>query len=325
LRRSRGVLLADPIELRGHERMMPDVLAPAGEGARRIADLAWFLFAAGTIVFVAVMAALALAVRRGRDAQKDARDRGRRLQLIFGGAVPAVIVVVLFVVMLRAMPALGTRVSSTQSDVELIGRQWWWEARYPRLGIVSANEIHIPVGRPVRLTVRTADVIHSFWVPRLHGKIDLVPGRVNTLRIDATRAGTYRGQCAEYCGLQHARMGLRVVAHEPASYAAWADRERATATPPGDSAAAAGMIVFDRVCAACHAVRGTLAAGARGPDLTHVASRATLAAGTLANTHANLTTWVAEADRIKPGNGMPSIRLAPTELAAVVAYLQSLR
>jgi cytochrome c oxidase subunit II len=273
-----------------------------------------------------VMVAVALAVRAGRNASDRAgKDRGERLQIVAGGVVPALIVAVLFVVTLRAMPVLSTAADSTESDVELIGRQWWWEVRYPRLGIVAANEIHIPVGRAVRLTVRTADVIHSFWVPRLHGKIDLVPGRTNTLRLNATRAGTYRGQCAEYCGLQHARMGLQVVAHEPASYTAWADRERAAATPPPDSVATAGMLVFDRVCAACHAVRGTLAAGARGPDLTHVASRATLAAGTLANTRANLTTWVADAERIKPGNGMPSIRLAPAELAAVVAYLESLR
>ena len=305
---------------------MPDVLDPAGEGARRIADLTWFLFAAGAIVFIAVMVAFALAMRAGRNASGRTEEaRGERLQIVAGGVMPALIVAVLFVVTLRALPVLTAAADSSDTDVELIGRQWWWEVRYPRLGIVSANEINIPAGRPVRITVRSADVIHSFWVPRLHGKIDLVPGRTNTLRLDATRAGTYRGQCAEYCGLQHTRMALRAVAHEPASYAAWADRERAAATPPGDSLAASGMLVFDRVCAACHAIRGTLAAGARGPDLTHVASRATLAAGTVANTRANLTTWVAEAERIKPGNGMPSIRLAPGELAAVIAYLESLR
>jgi cytochrome c oxidase subunit II len=305
---------------------MPDVLDPAGEGARRIADLTWFLFAAGAIVFIVVMMAFALAVRAGRDASVRTEEaRGTRLQIVAGGVVPALIIAVLFVVTLRALPVLSTAADSSDSDVELIGRQWWWEVRYPRLGIVSANEIHIPVGRPVRLTVRTADVIHSFWVPRLHGKIDLVPGRTNTLRLDATRAGTYRGQCAEYCGLQHTRMALRVVAHDAASYAEWAGRERSAATPPTDSLRMAGSAVFDRVCAACHAIRGTLAAGSRGPDLTHVASRATLAAGTLANTRANLTTWVAEAERIKPGNGMPSIRLAPEELAAVIAYLESLR
>jgi cytochrome c oxidase subunit 2 len=168
-------------------------------------------------------------------------------------------------------------------------------------------------------------VIHSFWVPRLHGKIDLVPGRSNVIWLDATRAGTYRGQCAEYCGLQHARMAMRVVAHEPASYTAWTLRERAPAAPPPDTLAAAGMRVFDRVCAACHAVRGTLAAGARGPDLTHISSRTTLAAGTLPNSRSNLAAWIADAQRIKPGNGMPSINLQAADLRAVVAYLESLR
>jgi cytochrome c oxidase subunit II len=301
----------------------PDVLAPAGEGARRIADLTWFLFVAGTIVFVAVMVTFALAIRGGRKAPE--RRDGRRLQLVAGAVLPALIVVVLFVMTLRGMSALSTPASSTASDVEIIGRQWWWEVRYPRLGIVSANEVHIPVGSPVRITVRSNDVIHSFWVPRLHGKVDLIPGRVNAIRLDATRAGTYRGQCAEYCGLQHARMALRVVAHEPASYAAWTLRERAPAAPPPDTLAAAGMRVFDRVCAACHTIRGTLAAGARGPDLTHLASRARLAAETLPNTRDNLTAWIADAQRIKPGNGMPSITLQPADLRAVVAYLESLR
>jgi cytochrome c oxidase subunit 2 len=305
----------------------PDVLAPAGEEARRIADLAWFLLVAGAIVFVAVMVTFALAIRAGRQApERTAEDRpGRRLQLVAGGVVPALIVAVLFVVTLRAMSAHSTSASSTASDVELIGRQWWWEVRYPQLGIVSANEIHIPVGSPVRITVRSTDVIHSLWVPQLHGKIDLVPGRSNAIWLDATRAGTYRGQCAEYCGLQHARMALRVVAHEPASYAAWTLRERAPAAAPPDTLAAAGSRVFDRTCALCHAVRGTLAAGTRGPDLTHVASRTTLAAGTLPNNRNTLMTWIGDAQRIKPGNAMPSMNLQPSDLRAVVAYLESLR
>ena len=307
--------------------MTPDVLAPAGDEARRIASLAWFLFVAGAIVFVAVMVALALAIRAGRHAPEGTAGdrRGRRLQLIAGGVVPGLIVVVLFVATLRAMDVHEPAASVTDSDVEVTGHQWWWEVRYPRLHIVSANEIHIPVGRPVRLTVRSGDVIHSFWVPRLHGKIDLVPGRSNAIWLDATRAGTYRGQCAEYCGLQHALMALRVVAHEPASYAAWTLRERAPAASPPDTLAAAGMRVFDRVCASCHSVRGTMATGARGPDLTHVASRPMLAAETLPNSRVNLTAWIADAQRIKPGNKMPSMNLQAADLRAVVAYLESLR
>jgi cytochrome c oxidase subunit 2 len=305
----------------------PDVLAPAGEEARRIADLAWFLFVAGAIVFVAVMVMLALAIRAGRHAPEGAADdrRGRRLQLIAGGVVPGLIVVVLFVATLRAMDVHEPAASVTGVDVEVTGRQWWWEVRYPRLGIVSANEIHIPIGRPVHLTVRSDDVIHSFWVPRLQGKIDLVPGHPNAIRLVATRTGTYRGQCAEYCGLQHALMAVHVVAHDSASYTAWILRERTVPAPPSDTLAIAGMGVFDRVCAACHAVRGTLATGARAPDLTHIARRMTLAAGTLPNTRDNLIAWIADAQRIKPGNGMPSIHLEAADLRAVVAYLETLR
>jgi cytochrome c oxidase subunit 2 len=278
-------------------------------------------------VFITVMVMLALAIRAGRDADSRALgdSGGRRLQLVAGGLAPALIVVVLFIVTVHALRAFTTPAVSDDTDVEIIGRQWWWEVRYPRLGIISANEIHIPVGRPVRLTVRSADVIHSFWVPQLHGKIDLIPGRTNTLRLDATRSGTYRGQCAEYCGLQHTRMGLRVVAHEPDRYAAWAAGERADASPPPDTLATAGMRVFDRVCASCHTIRGTLATGIRGPDLTHVASRASLAAGTIPNQPRLLAEWIVDAERIKPGSGMPPIALSPADLRAVVAYLESLR
>lgn len=306
---------------------MPDVLNPASEAGRRIADLAWFLFVAGAIVFVGVMTALALAIRAGRASRAHPMDerRARRLQLVAGGLVPAAIVIVLFVVTLRAIHAYAATAKSDVTDVEVIGWMWWWEIRYPRLGVVSANEVHIPVGRPVRLTVRTGDVIHSFWVPRLHGKIDLVPGRTNMLRLDATEPGVYRGQCAEYCGLQHTRMGVTVVAHEADDYAAWAAGERAPATTPVDSLAVAGAGVFEVACASCHTVRGTLATGARGPDLTHLASRRTIGAGTLPNTHENLMAWVADAQRIKPGNAMPSMNLRDADLRAVVAYLETLR
>jgi cytochrome c oxidase subunit 2 len=306
---------------------MPEVLDPASEAGRRIAELAWFLFVAGAIVFVGVMTALALAIRAGRASRSRPIDerRARRLQLVAGGLIPAAIVIVLFIVTLRAIGVYTATAESDVTDVEVIGWMWWWEVRYPHLGIVSANEVHIPVGRPVRLTVRTADVIHSFWVPRLHGKIDLVPGRTNTLRLDATEAGVYRGQCAEYCGLQHTRMGVTVVAHDAGGWAAWTAREQTAAATPVDSVALAGARVFEVACASCHTVRGTLATGARGPDLTHFASRRTIAAGTLPNTRENLAVWVADAQHVKPGNAMPTMNLGNAELQAVVAYLQTLR
>jgi cytochrome c oxidase subunit 2 len=306
---------------------MPDVLDPASEAGRSIADLTWFLFVAGAIVFVGVMVALALAIRSGRAPRARPIDerRARRLQLVAGGLVPAAIVVVLFVVTVRAIGVYSATPESDATDIEVIGWMWWWEVRYPRLGIVSANEVHIPVGRPVRLTVSTADVIHSFWVPRLHGKLDLVPGRANTLRLDATEPGVYRGQCAEYCGLQHTRMGITVVAHDADSYATWTANEQAPAATPVDSLAARGAGVFEVACAACHTVRGTLATGARGPDLTHLASRRAIGAGTLPNTREHLMAWVADAQRVKPGNAMPTMHLRDDDLRAVVAYLETLR
>jgi cytochrome c oxidase subunit 2 len=306
---------------------MPDVLDPASEAGRSIANLTWFLFVAGAIVFVGVMVALALAIRSGRAPRAHPIDerRARRLQLVAGGLVPAAIVVVLFVVTVRAIGVYSATPESDATDIEVIGWMWWWEVRYPRLGIVSANEVHIPVGRPVRLTVRTADVIHSFWVPRLHGKLDLVPGRANTLRLDATEPGVYRGQCAEYCGLQHTRMGITVVAHDADSYATWTANEQAPAATPVDSLAARGAGVFEVACAACHTVRGTLATGARGPDLTHLASRRAIGAGTLPNTREHLMAWVADAQRVKPGNAMPTMHLRDDDLRAVVAYLETLR
>ncbi|MGQ0714423.1 MAG: cytochrome c oxidase subunit II [Gemmatimonadaceae bacterium] len=313
--------------LAGGPGVIPDVLDPASEAGQRIADLAWFLLIAGTVVFIAVMVMLALAIRAGRAAPAGAIGErgGRRLQIVAGGIIPAAIVVVLFVVTVRAITAYTATAASDVTDVEVIGHMWWWEVRYPRLGIVSANEVHLPAGRPVRLTVRTADVIHSFWVPRLHGKIDLVPGRTNTIRLDATRAGTYRGQCAEYCGLQHTRMAITVVAHELESYTTWAGREQAPAAVPTDTLASAGARVFEVACASCHTVRGTLATGTEGPDLTHLASRASIGAGTLPNTTANLAAWVADAQRFKPGNGMPPMSLREADLRAVVAYLETLR
>jgi cytochrome c oxidase subunit 2 len=306
---------------------MPDVLDPASEAGRSIANPTWCHFVAGAIVFVGVMVALALAIRSGRAPRAHPIDerRARRLQLVAGGLVPAAIVVVLFVVTVRAIGVYSATPESDATDIEVIGWMWWWEVRYPRLGIVSANEVHIPVGRPVRLTVRTADVIHSFWVPRLHGKLDLVPGRANTLRLDATEPGVYRGQCAEYCGLQHTRMGITVVAHDADSYATWTANEQAPAATPVDSLAARGAGVFEVACAACHTVRGTLATGARGPDLTHLASRRAIGAGTLPNTREHLMAWVADAQRVKPGNAMPTMHLRDDDLRAVVAYLETLR
>jgi cytochrome c oxidase subunit 2 len=213
--------------------------------------------------------------------------------------------------------------------IEITGHQWWWEVRYddadPSKVFDTANEIHIPVGRPVILTLRADDVIHSFWVPNLHGKKDLIPGRVATTTLRADRPGLYRGQCAEFCGYQHAWMGMLVVAESPADYARWEGAQRAPAAEPADALAAEGRRVFESgTCAMCHAVQGTLANAHRAPDLTHVASRSTLAAVALDNTPANRAAWIQDPQRFKPGSNMPPVTLPPEQMGALLAWLGTL-
>jgi cytochrome c oxidase subunit 2 len=214
--------------------------------------------------------------------------------------------------------------------IKVKGWQWWWEVTYDIPGVtdsvVSANEIHIPTGRRVRLELTTGDVIHSLWVPNLQGKTDLVPGRTNITWLQADRPGISHGPCAEYCGVQHAHMTLLVVAHTPAEFTAWLARERLPASPPLDSLRLMGATVFARVgCAYCHMIRGTASLGKLGPDLTHFASRRMLAAAMLENSPRHLERWLADPQRVKPGTRMPAVPLDGRELAAVVAYLGALR
>jgi cytochrome c oxidase subunit II len=208
-----------------------------------------------------------------------------------------------------------------QISVEITGEQWWWRVRYldaaGKLEFETANEIRIPAGRVVELTLRSADVIHSMWVPGLAGKVDMVPGRANRLRLTASSKGVFRGQCAEFCGGPHALMALHVVAQRADDFEIWKESQ---ARP-----AASGNALFSARCAVCHAVRGTAAAGTRGPDLTHVASRLFIAAGTLPNTPAGIAEWLADSQHAKPGNLMPSMGLAAVELQSLSAYLATLK
>jgi cytochrome c oxidase subunit 2 len=215
-------------------------------------------------------------------------------------------------------------------NIELVGHQWWWEARYkdtdPTREFTTANELHIPVGRPVVVTLRSSDVIHSLWVPNLHGKKDLIPGRTAIMRLRADKPGTYRGQCAEFCGLEHALMVLLVSAEPPAQYEAWAAKQRQPAPPPADDQQARGLQVFlGTSCVMCHTISGTTAQGKLGPDLTHLASRQTIAAGTLPNNRGHLAGWIADPQSLKPGVNMPANALAPDDLQALLAYLESLK
>ena len=277
---------------------------------------------------------------RGRAGEgRPASERaGARWMVIAGIAVPAVILTVVLVLTLRTLAAVVAPADAIASEtprpgehvIEVTGRQFWWEVRYldADAGRVfeTANELRIPVGRPVILRLRSIDVIHSFWVPGLQGKMDLVPGRTNVLRIEADRPGVWRGQCAEFCGVQHAKMAMVVVAEPPERYERWAAGQRRPAPTPADPAADADRRAFHASgCVYCHAVRGTPAGGDLGPDLTHVASRLTLAAGVLPNRPGNLYGWIADPQAHKPGSRMPALPLAPDQLHAIARYLGTLR
>ena len=277
--------------------------------------------------------------RAGRGRPESERT-GARWMVIGGIAFPTVVLLVVLVHTLRTLAAVSAPADSRASidlrlapgelAVEVVGRQYWWEVKYldpmPARTFETANELRIPVGRRVLLRLRSADVIHSFWVPGLQGKMDLIPGRVNVLTLQADRPGVWRGQCAEFCGVQHGKMALTLVAEPPARFAAWQASQRAVAVTPSDTATATDQRAFlASGCTLCHAVRGTDARGELGPDLTHVGSRLTLAAGTLPNTPGNLYGWIADPQAHKPGSKMPPLPLASGQLHAIARYLLTLR
>jgi cytochrome c oxidase subunit 2 len=252
--------------------------------------------------------------------------------MVIGGVLfPGVVLTVLFLLNLEVLGTLYPRGGEKGPlTIEVTGKQWWWEVRYldsaPNRIVRTANELHLPVGQRVRLRLRSQDVIHSFWVPGLQGKIDMIPGRTNTFWLQADSAGAWRGQCAEFCGMQHAKMAFVVVAHSPDEFARWLERERAPAPEPRDSAGHAGRQAFlSSGCVLCHTVRGTSAQATAGPDLTHVASRRTLAAGELPNTRGNLFGWIANPQALKPGTKMPAVPMTRDQLHAITDYIGSLR
>ncbi len=306
------------------------VLDPEGPAAERVADLGWFMFAVSGAITLVVFALLAFGLfrRRGGDGRGEV-DRRRRPRLsesafiaVGGIALPTVVLLVLSGLTVSAMDQGD---DDGAIEVEVVGYQYWWEFRLPEEGVVTANELTIPVGRPVELTLRSDDVIHSFWVPQLAGKIDMVPGRTNELTIEADEPGVYRGQCAEFCGVQHAQMALYVEAVPPDEYEAWVRRQAAPAEEPTEDLAAEGAQVFlDQPCAACHAIRGTPADADVGPDLTHFASRRSIGARAVPNNRGNLAGWMVDSQSIKPGNLMPPVVLSPDELRALLAYLETL-
>jgi cytochrome c oxidase subunit II len=306
-------------------------LHPAGVQAARIEQLWWLMFWVCTAVFVAVMLAVAVAVARGWQARSTATPDStltRNVAVAIGISTVALIGL-LFASVLTGR-AIGSLHAPDALAVQITGYQWWWSIEYlnadPSLRVTTANELHLPVGRPVAITLKAADVIHSFWVPTLHGKMDLVPGRDNTIWLRVDEPGLFRGQCAEYCGAQHAHMALTVVAERSDQFEGWLIAQRQLAANPSTDEQTRGrQIVEQGPCALCHTIRGTTAGARTAPDLTHFATRSTIGAGTVPNTRGYLGGWIANPQHIKPGNRMPPTGLSANDLQAVIAYLETLR
>lgn len=313
-------------------------LHSSGPAAHRIAGMSWLLVILFLLVTLImwVLIAWAATTRKGTLAEHAPVDvgGGHGWITIGGMLVPIIILFVLFVLglqLLNSFPIQNAHHKDMHPDILVIGHQWWWEVHYlnpqPYLQVTTANEIHIPVNQPVTLELESQDVIHSFWVPALHGKVDLIPGHPNYVRIEASHAGNFQGECAEYCGAQHAHMRLLVVAQAPDEYAAWLDQQRKPAMEPTAADAIAGQKVFlSGPCVMCHTIRGTLAGGTVAPDLTHIGSRQYIAANSYPNNNAYLEAWVTHAQSLKPDTQMPNLtQFNGTQLRDLVAYLRQLQ
>ena len=306
---------------------------PAGPQAGRINSLWIFLLIVSTLVFIAVVATALFATwranRNSRTALRESSHGNLSRAVAAATAATIVILFAFFIYSLTTGRALASLPAKQALTIQVTGHQWWWEVEYvdtvPSRRVVTANEIHIPVGVPVQIFGKSADVIHSLWVPNLHGKKDLIPGHTTATWFQADTAGVYRAQCAEFCGHQHAKMALWVIAEPRAVYEKWYASQLQTPPSPTDSTARAGEKVFlSKSCAMCHSIGGTLAGSRIGPDLTHLGSRHSIAAGTLANTRGNLASWILDPQGIKPGSRMPPNSLSPSDLNALLTYLHSL-
>jgi cytochrome c oxidase subunit 2 len=316
-----------------------NIFSPAATPAHSIFGVAMLVLGVTLFIFLVVAGLLLYALIRYRNRPGDSN---REPAQIYGSnqielswtVIPILIVVMLFLSTTRVI--LETQAipkPDNAMNVTVIGHQFWWEYRYPQLGVVTANELHIPVSDPAHptptyLTMSSADVSHSFWVPRLAGKMDVIPNKINTMWIDPQHPGLYLGQCAQYCGTQHAKMLLRVYAQTPADFAVWVNQQRQLAVRDftGNVKAAEGQTVFmHNACINCHTVAGTVANGRFGPDLTHMASRDTIASGAIQNTPENLRAWIDNPNSMKPGSLMPAMHLNDHDLDLITAYLTQLR
>ncbi|HLF97080.1 MAG TPA: cytochrome c oxidase subunit II [Methylococcaceae bacterium] len=310
-------------------------LNPQSPVSQEIATLGWVMIAGAALIFLAVLA-LTLYALFARDEARAVLG-GREL-ILYGGVVfPVVSLSALLVYALLTADRIVTRDEPAAVRIEVIGEQFWWRVNYLDAAgytdAVTANEIHLPAGQAVDMDVTSEDVIHSFWVPSLAGKVDMFPGRSNRLRLKTDRLGVWRGQCAEYCGAQHAKMAFHVVVETPEEFAAWLAAQRRPAAEPLDPFSQRGKTLFlskecgkKKCCADCHSIRGTPAKEEEGPDLTHVGSRRWIVAGTFPNNVGTLAGWIASARHLKPGAGMPSFdRYGGEDLRALAAYMESLK
>jgi len=305
----------------------PSLLDPHGPAADRVALLIWVLFSIAGTVCVLVLLFLLWALFR-RHSQENRPFNENRVIVVAGVIIPAVILFIVFGLALATTSYLSSPATTPRLTVNVVAHQWWWEVQYPGQGFATANELHIPVGQSVLVKLTSADVQHDFWVPQLNDKMDIYPGKTNTTWLQASSAGTYRGECAEFCGPEHALMNFMVVADPPAQFETWLAAQAAPAAQPVNESADAlkGYQVFiGSSCSYCHAIKGTNAAGNYAPDLTHLASRQTLAAGTLPNTRGNLGGWIANTQGIKPGNRMPAYPLDAQNMQYLLDYLESLK
>ena len=304
----------------------PSILRGAGSQGHEIAGLWWALFALAAAVYVVVAGLVIVGILRGRRRENRGVHVGREnVAIVVGGIVMPVIV--LFVV---AMLTVQTTVRADASArgglrVEVVAKRWFWDVRYPATGVRTANEIRVPVDRPVTFRLDSADVIHSFWVPDIAGKVDTIPGQPNYLHVTITRPGTYLGECAEYCSIQHANMRFALIAMRPADFERWMTRRAAATSTPSNEKQAEGQRIFAReACAGCHTIAG-ISDGVVGPNLSDLGERGWLGALTIPNTPENLAAWIRDSQHFKRGNVMPAFDLSDAEVAALVDYLESLR
>ena len=311
---------------------------PAGPQANNLSRLWWLMFTVSSVVFVLVMIAVLLSLRNRTHSETtpileppQLQEQRRRNVVISAVTVTVIILFVFLIASFSAGRYLTAELAHKNGiAIDVTGHQWWWEIRYNDVDasniFTTANEIHIPVGVPVTFTLHGADVIHSFWVPNLAGKKDLIPGKVNSIWLQADKPGVYRGQCAEYCGLQHAQMAFWVIAESQEQFNAWKQNQTQTSVPAASDSQKRGQQVFlSSTCVMCHAINGTPAGSNIGPNLTHVGSRNTLAAATIANTREHLAQWIKDSQQIKPGNKMPQNNLSDADLQSLIDYLQSLK